>query len=226
MTIILILFIVMAAGIILISGGLFGKKSNRQEYLDRLTKFLDSKMESIEGVEDSFRFKFNYKGKDFTYEDLEDYGFKVKTYKGFLRSKTPYNLSLSFTEKSRTTIRSNPSSLKETVNPWMQNVDQVILPSNMKEFNAHTNNAALVNKLLANDQVAKVFGSYKNRDSRGHPQMSLEISDGLLSLRFHGQRDLHPNIFDLYSTGTVEEHLDKLLLVLAVFDQLKKDNIQ
>lgn len=207
----------MIGGILYLTHLLTQNKNNRDKTLQELADLLEGKLEPMEGFPNSFKIEFTYNGKPFVYEDIEDVLGNQPHYRGFLKYKTSTNLVLSFTEKSRTQMRSNVQSLQDVVsNPWgINQVNDLVSPPDLKEFTIFTNKTPQANTLLAHEGVVKVFARYKNVDVRGHPVMSLEIVEGVLLLRFHSSPELKPNLFDLRNNAaSIEPHLDHMRVVI------------
>ncbi len=199
-----------------------GSKDKRQQYLGAIAKFLDGIVLPLEGYDNSYKIDFTYKDIDFSFTDIEDPGFQTPTYRGVLKAKTNSDLTLSFTESSRANFRTEATSIAEVLSPWTKNADKVRLPKELQDFVAFTNNTSKANILLADDQISKIFLKFKNIDSRGHPVMSLEILEGVLTLKFHPLgSSLHPNLFDLQnSSSAIEVHLEKMLVIINKINQL------
>ena len=97
----------------------------RKKFLEAMADFLEGRLEKLERYDNSYKINFEYEGKVFCFEDIEEQAFQRRTHKGFLKAKTPTKLTLSFTEKSRTAIRSNISSLSEFTTMWTQDRENV-----------------------------------------------------------------------------------------------------
>lgn len=214
---VILLIVAMIGGIVYLTHLLTHNKGGRDRALQELAEFLEGKVEPLEGFPNSFKIEFTHNGKPFVYEDIEDMFGSQPHYHGFLKYKTSTNLVLSFTEKSRTQMRSNIQSLQDVVtNPWgSTNVNDLASPPDLKEFTIFTNKMSQANTLLAHAGVVKVFARYKNVDVRGHPVMSLEIVEGVLLLRFHSSSELKPNLFDLRNNAaSIEPHLENMRMVI------------
>jgi hypothetical protein len=186
------------------------------EFLQKLEKFLDGRLETIDNQENSFRINFTFEGQPFVYEDIEDKGFKDKNYKAFLKAQTSQQLTLNFTEKGQSTrIRSEIFLASEIPNEPIQESIKVHVPNSLQDFNIHTNNPVRANKLLEEKKIAHIFSVFKNVDKRGNPFMSLAIIDGMVILEFHSAPSYKPNLKALRdSIRSVEDYLDTLLVVI------------
>ncbi len=199
------------------------KKDPRPIYLGQLAGFVGSSLEKMEGVENSYRVKFVYQGREFAFEDIEDPGFRSHSYKGYLKIATPVNLTLSFTEKSRPSIRANIKSINDISNPWGGGAQKVHLPKALEEFEAFSNNPEIANQLLSDDSVIREFLKFKSRESRGYPVMSLEIMSGTIALKYHPRNELTPNLFTLrHRVQLVAEHAKSLMVVADKLLQFKQ----
>ena len=222
----IVVVLMIGAIIYLSSGGLGGKRDKRKSYLEEMVKFLEAPLEKIEGEENSYCIKFQYKGREFIYEDIEEAGFKKSVFCGVLRAKTPFDLNLALTERGRPSMREGITSIQDVTSPWLQNVGKVLTPPELKEFSVFTNNMKAANALLSDGQILKILLRYKNIDSRGHPVMSLEFINGMMALRFHSTGGLVPSLFDLQgNASSIEDYLNKFLVILDKLQKLKDDEI-
>ncbi len=177
-----------------------------------MADFLEGRLEKSQQYDNSYKINFSYKEKTFCFEDIEEQGFGRHTYKGYLKALTPGKLTLSFTEQSRSGMRSHVSFLSEIAAGGSQDKGRVDLPKALKEFQVYTNDPENANKLLADANIVKVFAHFKNMDPRGHPVMSLEIIEGVVTLKFHPEENLTPNLSGLKSNvSSIEGYLDALL---------------
>ena len=94
--------VVLILGVLILAKVVQSKLNSREEFLDKLAKFLESKLEPMEGLDNSYKLRFIFDGKEFVYEDIEEKRFKGKAHKAYLKIKAPGNLHLNFTEKKRT----------------------------------------------------------------------------------------------------------------------------
>lgn len=219
----------MIIGIVLLSRRTGDEKSGRKEYLEALAKFLDVPLEQGEGTAgngDVYRVKFKYEGRDVMFEDVEDRTFEKEIFReGFLKTRTSSQLTLNFTEKAHATIRTNIQNIKDLRHGWAQESRDIVLPKALKEFGVYTNNPLLVKRLVADDRIVNLMKSYKNRDSRGHAVMSLEVIGGEIVLKFHAPgMDLVPNLWDLQDNVTaIEKYLKAQGQLASKIDSLQKE---
>lgn len=196
----------------------------RKKYLEAMAKFVGSALEKSQLYDNSYQINFRYEGTEFSFEDIEEQAFQNRTYKGFLKAKTPIKLTLRFTEKSRTVTRSDVTALSNFVTVWAQDKGQVGLPKVLKDFHIYTNNSEMTRKLLEDDRIVKVFAKFKDVDSRGHPVMSLEITEGVVTIKFQPPGNLKPNLLDLQrNVPSLEDYLADLLLFVEKFKTFQDD---
>lgn len=198
----------------------------RSKYLQAMAHFFEGQLLPIDESENSYRINFKYRGYECLYEDIELSGLRSgsSTYLGSLKVKTSSSLSLTFTERSRTQIRSTVQSLDEIANSrWGTIEGQVRLPKVLEEFHAYSNNVPWATEFFNDSKILKLFYSYKNRDSRGHPLMSLQIIDGVVGLEFHSSGDLKPSILVLeHNVTAAESYLQELIAVAQVLEAFDK----
>ena len=223
-TVILILVILLALIIYFTMNTPIGTKQ-RTKYLETMAHLFESKLEPVLGADNSYRITFNYRGYECAYEEIEVQTSKAISHCGFLKARVPSRLSLSFTERARTQIRSNVQSLEDVATSmWGTSAEKVSLPKNLQDFHVYTNSATIANKLLKDEKVIKIFTAYRNQDSRGHPVMSLEIVDGVISLEFHAPGELKPSIIDLqHNVTAAETYLQELLVIAEVLKTVEKE---
>ncbi len=197
----------------------------RTKYLESMAHLFESKLEPVLGAENSYRMNFNYHGNECSYEEIEVQTSKSISHCGFLKVRTPSRLSLSFTERARTQIRSNVQSLEDVAaSMWGTSAERVTLPKHLQDFHVYTNNTTIANKFLKDEKVIKIFTAYRNRDSRGHPVMSLEIVEGVISLEFHTPGELTPSIIDLqHNVTAAETYLQELLIIAEALKTAEKE---
>ena len=205
--------LIFAVAIFLFAGRNPEKK--RQNALHALAHLLESSVQEMGGYENSFRIPFQYKGRDFIFEDIEEAGFHEQTFsRSLLRMKSSVNLSLGFSESLIKTVKDDLTTIDELRNPWLQNVGKVIVPKELQRFNISSNNNQLASALLGDEDVLKIFEKFKDTDSRGHPVMSLEVVEGDLILKFHTVGGITPSLLNLYNNvSVIEQYLEKLLMV-------------
>lgn len=218
----ILIIVVFAAGIVYLSTTTSPKREPRKHYLGQIAGLFEGALEPLPGSENSFEIRFSYQGQEFRYQDVEIAEFRQVAHRGYLKMKTPSNLTLRFTERPPATIRVEPKSIEDVgTSMWGKSVEQVRLPKALQEFSVYTNNFFNANKLLADDKITKTIVGYKNRDSRGHPLMSMEISDGEVILEFHPTEDLRPSVLDLHHNPTsIEGYLKELSLLAGALKSL------
>ena len=188
------ILIALCVGIILLGGYSPLKIQTREQFLQSLAKFLEGDLKPIEGEEEGFRIRFNFEGQTFLSEDVPEYGFAEKAYKGYLKTQSPTKLTLSFTEKPRSTlIKSDVIIASKIQDGPTEGRARVRVPSKLKDLNVHTNDPFLVNALWDNPKIVFIFSGFKNVDARGYPSMSIRMMDGLLVLEFSPMIDKKPN---------------------------------
>ena len=200
-------------------------QDKRKAYLKKLKDFLEGNLESIEGEDDSYRITFHYKNNEFVYEDIQQHTFGDRVfYQGYLRVNTGTNLVLSFTERERTAMRDSVSSLQDIHSPWKQNIGKVMLPEDLNRFKLFTNEPALAQRLLADEEVVKIFVKFINMDRRAHPVMSLEVLEGIVVLRFYSSGGFRPSLFDLVENYTaIEPYLEIMTYMTGRIRKVKQD---
>src|SRR3989338_5612631 len=161
-TVLLILGVVIVLILILLNSKLFDRKDKRKEYLQVLATFLETKIEPVAEQENSWQLRFNYNGRNFVYEDIEDRLQKSCVYKVRLKAEVASPLKVDFTERDRTTIRANVQSLSDMKSPWTTDAEKVILPAGLQEFTVFSNDFPKANKLFANEKIVRTFKSFQN----------------------------------------------------------------
>ncbi len=206
--------IALVVGIIYLSGD-SGKKDDvlRMKHLEGLVKHLDAQMEAIPGRSNSYAVRFEYRDVPFLYEDIEDSLFDKVVYRAFLRLTLPVNFNVVFTEELKSKFRSVPTALAEA--GASQGTNQIDSPKGFKEFSLFSNKPNLAQELFGDDAVLRIFSKYKTKDARGKPEMSLEIVDGVLTMKFYPLgHQLEPTVFDLRNNvSVIENYLEDMLVV-------------
>jgi len=224
--VIFLIILVCLGGIAFLSSDFLTNKDQRKRHLEALVHLLGAEISLIQGRLNCFRLDFEYRHQKFVYEDIEDKILDKAEYRGYLKLQTPLDLTLSFTERLRTQIRSNSPVFGETDKQqqerWQSN--EVQLPATLKDFIAFSNLPEMANRFFKDEAVARIFTKYKNRDKRGKPSLSLEIVDGIILLRFYPPGGLNPTILDLRNnTPLIENYLEDMLIISACVSRLKEE---
>lgn len=222
-TLVILGVLIFAVAVFLFAGK--NPERKRLNALNALAHLLESSVQEMEGQENSFKIPFNYKGKEFVFEDIEEAGFHMQAFnRALLKLKTPVNLTIGFSERDLATVKDNLSSIEELRNPWMQNVGKVIVPKELIRFNISTNNHQLTSALLADTVVLKTFEKYKDTDSRGHPVMSLEVVEGFVILKLHTVGGIRPSLLNLYNNvSVIEQYLERLLTIGNKIEEFERE---
>jgi len=199
------------------------EKSDRKHYLGKLAYFFEGEMQSIPDNDHSKRVAFQYEGYECSFEDIEVPGLQkgAPLNIAYLKVKAKSNLSVIFSERARTQIRSNAQSLEQVaLSRWGDTRAAVELPESLEDFHLYTNDPERATKFINNPRIIKIIEDYKNRDSRGHPLISLQVSDGAVVLEFHAPGGgLRPSILELQSNVTALEDYLRELISVAEFLQ-------
>lgn len=218
---IVVLILAAIVGIILLSGKTPSRRKTREEYLHELAQFLEGQFSLLEGFDNSFKITFQFGGRPFEFQDIEEKGFGGPGHKAFLRTKTDGNLTMNFTEAARPTIRSNIVQASQISEP---EISSLTIPRELKEFKIFTNQVKKVNRLFADSKVLDVFINLKQLDPRGHPVMPFRIQDGWLSLEFFSGVEMQPSLFDLqHSVAKIEEYLKDFLFLAQAIEKKEKE---
>ena len=214
---------IIAATVYLLTAKSPQRQTPRLVYLNALAKYLEGRVTPL--TDNSYQILFLYEGKNFIFEDVEDVAIHKTIFKGLLKLKVDRPFTLSFMERPRTAIRSNISSTtSEFTTVWAEDSGAVRSPKALSEFQIMTNNPQMANLLLADQESVAVFARFKNQNNRGLPVMSLEILEGVLTLKFHSTEDLKPALMDLQHNVTrIDEYLDQMLIVLKKVQALQVD---
>jgi len=217
---IILIVIALIGGIVYLSNDI-EKKDTRKKHLDGLVKLLDAHKEEIPGRPNSFALRFEYRDVPFLYEDIEDNVFEKMIYRAFLRLNLPISFNVVFTEGVKSTFRSSPVAL--AVDVGSRGSNQIDSPRAFKEFNIFSNRPDIASELFTDDAAVRIFTKFKNKDARGKPDMSLEIVDGVLTLKFYplGQQ-MNPTIFDLRNNvSLIENYLEDMLVIYRQINKIK-----
>jgi hypothetical protein len=225
MTIVLILLVVLlVAGIAYFARKNWTEKSASKEYLDKMVHFFEGELSAIPGSDNSKRISFKYRGYDCLFEDMELPALQkgATSNVAFLKVKAQSTLNLSFTERERTSIRSNAQTLAEvTQSRWGDTRGLIELPKSLEDYHVYTNDPERATKFIKNKKVLRSFESYRNRDQRGHPLISLKVAEGFVVLEFHAHGGLTPSIFEIQNNVTATEaYLQELIGLVEVLQTL------
>ncbi len=205
-------------GIVLLSAKSPLRKLTREKFLEELTKFLEGKIEVIDDDKEdgkSFRIRFEFKGEGFLYEDLESKGFKGKIYRSYLKIKTPSQLTLTFTEKERSTkiLSSDILIASEVVAQYIDANAFLQVPEYLKDLKISTNDTEEANRLLEDKRIASLFRKYRNVDARGYHFLCLGIIDGVVILEFRPEKSNKPSISAIQENiSSIDDYLEELIV--------------
>ena len=221
---IVLIVVILITGIILLSGkSPFKENKTREQFLKDLTKYLEGTLEPIEDdvFPNSFRIRFKFSGEDFVFEDFEKQGFKDKVYIAYLRVTAPGDLTLTFTEKERsTTIRTDIFIASDISSQQVGRTAQLQVPKHLNDLNVTTNDTAIANELFGTGKISSIFKQLKNMNSRGSSFMPIGIVNGVITLEFYSEKKFQPNLPALYSDiSSIENYSNKLLVLVR---KLKK----
>ena len=216
----LLILVVLAllAGIVLLSAKSPLRKLTRKEFLQELTKFLEGVIELIDDDEEggeSYRIRFKFKKEEFVYEDHEKQGFKGKIYRSYIKLVTPSKLTLTFTEKKRSTkVRSDIFIASEVSSKYIEEGDTLQIPEYFKDLKVFASNVPEANKILEDKKIVSFLRKYKNVDTRGYPFLSFGILDGVIILEFRSIKAGRPSISSLReNVSSVDDYLEQLILI-------------
>lgn len=215
---------VIIVAIVFLSRKTGDEQSLRKRYMTSIAAFFEAPLQIPS--QDVYRIELNYKGRDFVFEDIEHHPLENETLReGILKTKTLSKLVLNFTEKPRSTIRTDVRSAKDLKYGWAQSSKDIFLPKGLHDFSLFTNNVNMTNRLLADDKIVGLLLSYKCQGSRGHPIMPLEFNEGEILLKFHSPgTDLKPNLLDLqYNYTLLENYMNSINELAGKIDSLQKD---
>ncbi|MCK5082495.1 MAG: hypothetical protein KAR31_06270 [Candidatus Omnitrophica bacterium] len=210
-------------GIILLNAKSPFEKKTRKQFLEELASFVDGTLEPIkaDAGENSFRIKFRFKDQEFIYEDMEKQGFKDKVYKSYLKTRVPNKLTLTFTEKKRsTTIKTDIFISSDISTQYLKEHVALQVPKYLKDLKVFTNDPVEANKIFEDKKTVSVLKKFKNIDSRGYPFVSIEIVKGEVTLEFRSIKTCYPNVFDLRGdVSLIDNHLEEMMVVIRKFKE-------
>ncbi len=226
MPLVIITFLLFVGIIVYLVNHVPTTKVARSEYLKSMAHFFEGQLVPILENDNSFRIHFKYRGYDCVYEDIELAGLRAETttHLGYLKVKSNQKLTLTFSERVRTQIRSNIQSLEDVSNSrWGTLQGQVRLPKELSEFHAYTNNPDWANRFFDDPKILKMFRKYKSRDVRGHPLLSLQINEGVVGLEFHSQGYSKPPLLELeHNVTAAESYLQELIVIVSALERDSK----
>ncbi len=218
-----VLIIAIMGGIIYLSRSSETPEEARKKFLKKLGLFLEAEPAFPEENGGAVAvIQFVSGGRDFLYEDVEDRTLEKDIYRqAFLKTQTRSKLSLTFSEKNRSTIRADISNIENLKSGWAQ-ASGIILPPLLSEFSLFSNHYHMAQELMRDPRVEKIFARYKNRGDRGHPIMSLEVKAGQIRLKFHPPGDLIPNIYSLQQDfSSIGGYLDEIIALADILEALQ-----
>jgi len=220
--VVIIIIVLLVGAIVFFTHDSKQPKKTDTKYLHQIARLFEGKVEKLEDFDNCHKVSFSYKGWDFYFLAISDTDFERVMTKGYLKAETPSKLKLSFTERPRSDVKANIQTIQDITNPWGSDA-KLQLPRALSEFAIHTNNAGMTKKILEDDRAVKIIASFKNRDSRGHPVMSLDFNEGILSLDFHPSGMLKPNLWDLqHDVSSMQGYLDKMLVLLQIIREARE----
>ncbi len=214
-TLLIILVILLIAGIIWFNKDSAKPAQNREQFLDKLTHFLEAQKTPLLNRPNSFLLTFAYEGDNFVFEDVEEQGFGEKTYKAFLKNTTGKPFTLYFLKKE--TKQTKHTSILGSGSQPDQKIknEKIELPKSLKDFDVFTNNAIFLQEILKDRVLVALFAGLKTGDSSGYAFMPLIILNGVVSLEFRSSSNYKPNLMDLRSNvSSVEVYLKKVCSLL------------
>ena len=220
---IILIVLLFMGGIILLSGKWFSKKKTREQFLKEFAEFLEGTLEPIEDeiYKNSFRIRFKYSNEDFIFEDLEKPGFKENINMAYLKVEVPSKLTLKFEEKQQsTTIRKDIFIASEVSAQSARKNYKVQVPKHLEHFNIIASDQIMANRLFEDRKVSGILKEFRNTDTFGHPFLSIEIINGVMTLEFYSGNIHYPNLTALYADiSSIDHHLNKLMVIVR---KLKK----
>lgn len=213
--------VVIVVAILILTGSSPMKAKTREDYLEELRRYLEGQLTPLTGDTPGYQVAFNFEGRDFIFEDIEQEGFQEKVHKAFLKTKINSPLAIRFTEGTRMTIRSTlvqVSDIKD--NP----IEQLSVPKELQKFKVTTNDIEKTNALFDDPKISKLFVHYFNTGLRGDPMMALRIQDDWLSLEFCEPHHMRPNLFDLMQApAKIEHELFNMITLANTIEALPKN---
>ncbi|VAX35590.1 hypothetical protein MNBD_UNCLBAC01-1901 [hydrothermal vent metagenome] len=219
---IVVTIIILVVGIVFLGAQSPIQKKTRHKFLAKFANFTEGKAKEIEGRANSFCVQFAFEGQDFVFEDIEETGFSGFINKGYLKVKTKSALTLHFMEKEgRMGIRSDIIKMSDVEKVDVEK-ERLKLPKTLDVMQIFTNDVKMVNALLAEERVAKIFTHFKNKDSRGAPFLALKVTNGEVILEFCSKEaSSNPALSSLHDNiSLMETYADQLLVVTKKLNEL------
>lgn len=211
--IIILIFFLLVGGIIFVSSQSPSTRKPREEFLKELASFWEGELKALEGGADSFQITFNFKGRKFIFEDIIEKGFKDKINRVVLKAATSTGLDLYFTQREQKSVQMKTIIVSDIPDEPLKEAEKINLPLGLKDFNAHTNNPRLLNKIFEDTKTTAILTQFKNVDIRGYSKMPLRIQEGSIILEFYTEAGLSkPHVSTLYSNvSSLEKYLEKFV---------------
>ena len=220
--IIIFIIIGLIGGIISLSSQATPGHKSRKEFLTELSDFWEGELKPLEGQEESFKVEFNFEGRKFIFEDVEEKGFKDKINRVYLKLPTALDLNLYFTQKEQRSVQMKTMIVSEIPDEPIKEDTKVNVPKELKDFHVHTNNPRAANKILEDLKARRILARLKNMDSRGYPSIPLRILGGVIILEFYAEGSIKPRLSQIYhNISALEHHLKTLFDLDRVLETLK-----
>ncbi len=207
-----IIILVFVGGIVFLTNPFGESKETREQFLEKLTKYLEGKQEKIKEREDSYRIFFKYYEKQFLFEDVMEIGFSKQVNNGYLRNKTNKTLNLHFNPIQRGGIVHSEALIASHLDTSnYQEQIEIKLPEELKVFHVDTSDPIQAKALIEDPKIANIFAYYKEADVKGQHRMSLKIQNGVIIVSFHSSILRHPSLISLHTNiKMIDTHLEKI----------------
>ncbi len=213
----LFVILVFIGGILFVCSQLQSKGKTREEFLKQFEDFVGSSFQPIEDQENCFRIVFNFDEEEFVFEDIEEHGFRGNVYRARLKVLMPGKFNMSFIEKTGDLVR-HSSILESTGMDSKLHRRQLHfkMPKELSLFDVTTNNMKLVQQILNDDKIVRIFSEFKNTKGPGYPFVSLRIEESELIMDFYPfEAPFLPNLRFLYSdVASIEDYCQKMLTIV------------
>jgi len=200
------------------------KGRSREQFLEEAKDYLHGKVSEIADRGNSVRISYDFEGTSFTFDDIEEIGFKSNIQKGYLRvdTKVPFTLTLSEREKT-SGIRSEIFVASKVFDGKSPLKPKVKLPKGLEMFDAHTNNYAWANELLRQEKVVRLLIEYRNLDARGFYSDAIKILDGVVTLDFYPSGAQKPSFFAIRNNiPSFETYSDQVSLIANAIKKISR----